>query len=579
MNHSGPIGRPLRILIVSNLFPPYFIGGAEVVAQRQALGLRALGHDVSVFAGRIEEDEAGLGRLERECADGLVVWRTSIASFASEENFRNARTAEQFKAVLNAARPDLVHFHNVAGLGADLVPLASRRGIPTVLTLHDLWGLCYRGTMLRVDGTTCRNTEECGTHCDRAIRPHDVHHALPMRLRRDFVAWCFNHASRVISPSQALANSYVQAGVIKRNRLSVISNGIDLSPFRDMVRSRTSVVRFLCVAYLGEHKGITDLIEAARRLAAMPQLAFGWEVTIAGDGHLRPTVEAQIREFGLSEFVKCVGRVPRARVLELMSRSDVVILPSRWPENEPVSLLEAIAAGTAQLATDVGGVGALVEQGRTGMLVPPSAPQQLASAMRGYVEDPERAVKEGDANLARRNHFDEEVTTEAILAEYKKVLSQPITAPSDPLIICAGPVPDLDAYSACENLHQAEDAVAGGRRVRLAWHEWLPAEAWEEAAAFWNWGADTAFAPAAKALRWGIPIISSSACGPIVAVGRLFGGVTTVEQEIEMRWVLAKMAADPMPIARSKNARGGAEMLTALAPQESFHLRCPDNWP
>jgi hypothetical protein len=400
-----------------------------------------------------------------------------------------------------------------------------------------------------------------------------------MRLRRDYIVWCLGHASALVSPSASLADAYVKAGAAQRDRTFVISNGIDLRPFRELKRVPSTATRFLCVAYMGEHKGIPDLIEAARLLASDVSLKGRWSLTIAGDGHLLGDIQRQIVDYGLGETVQCLGRVPRERIIDLMSASDVIVLPSRWPENEPVSLLEAMAAGMAQLATDVGGNGALIEPGKTGTLVPPWAPDRLAEGMRAYIAAPERAQQEGQRNIARREGYAEEASVARLLDLYEEVLADPRSLPSESVVVCAGGAPDREIAGAVQSLHQAEDEIGAGRRVRLLWHGWLPADAWAEAAAFWNWSQDIEFAPALQAVRWGLPIIVPTECKSLLVVGQMFGGVRAIESVDDVRGLLASIAIDPAALPRAWNSRGAADMLATIAPQASFHIPCPDIWP
>lgn len=212
-----------RVLVVSNLFPPDGAGAAEVIAYRQARQLRAHGYTVSVFAGRMEPG-VHAGRLEIDHDDGLRVWRTPIVSFDPDDDFFTPRIGARLQSVLEAERPDLVHFHNLSGLGFSLIPLVARNGLPAIVTLHDHAGYCYRATALRPDGSPCREPEECGLACSGAVRPRDVGPALPMRLRRDYVAWSLEHADRLILPSAPLAASFRTAGVIDDARLQVVPN-------------------------------------------------------------------------------------------------------------------------------------------------------------------------------------------------------------------------------------------------------------------------------------------------------------------------------------------------------------------
>jgi glycosyltransferase involved in cell wall biosynthesis len=349
--------KPWRILVVSNLFPPHVVGGAELVAYRQALRLQARGHKVSVFAGWVAPaDQAGRLTVEEE-EDGLRIWRTPVASFDPDDGFIVPAIAARLKSVLRAEQPDVVHFHNLNGLGYSLIPVAGRAGFPVIVTLHDHAGYCYRATALRPDNSLCSEPEDCALACQGAIRPRGLGMALPMRLRRDYIVSALAHADWLISPSASLADAYVAANAADAGRIEVISNGIDLEPFHGFVRRRDGgPLRFLCSAYLGEHKGIPDLLQAAALLTEEPDLVGGWSLTIAGDGHLRPELETQIASGRFANAVTYLGRVTRDRIIAELASTDVLVLPSRWPENEPVVLLEAIAAGVAQLATDVGGM-------------------------------------------------------------------------------------------------------------------------------------------------------------------------------------------------------------------------------
>ena len=572
-----------RILIVSNLFPPHVVGGAEIVAHRQALRLRARGHAVSVFAGRVAPaDQAG--RLDRETIDGLPVWRTPVASFEPDDNFRVPAIAARLHAVIAAERPDVVHLHNVSGLGFSLVPLVRRLGVPAVVTLHDHSGYCFRATALRPDDSLCSDTDECASACRGAIRPRDPGLDLPMRLRRDYVARALSFADRLISPSRALADAVRASDAIDPARLEVVSNGIDLAPFRALpprspARGSPAAgqgpLRFVCIAYLGEHKGIPDLLAAARLLAADPQLAGRWSLVIAGDGHLRGQVEAALAGDRFGGAVAYPGRIPHAEIVAELARADVLVLPSRWPENEPVVLLEAIAAGVATLATATGGMPDLVAAGRTGELVPPGAPAALAAAMALYIRDPARARAHGEANRARRDEFAEDATIAALEAIYRQVCEAPVPAPGQarPLVLCAGDWPTAEVAEMCNNLHRLEPRGAG---VRLLWHGWADAADWENAALLWNWSSGMSHAAVQRALRAGVPVLAPRSCAPAVGIERCYGAALTYDSYLEGMVALARLPHDAaaLPMLR-RGCRAAADLLYSSAPQARYDLPTP----
>jgi hypothetical protein len=166
-----------------------------------------------------------------------------------------------------------------------------------------------------------------------------------------------------------------------------------------------------------------------------------------------------------------------------------------------------------------------------------------------------------------------------LLDLYEEVLADPRSLPSESVVVCAGGAPDREIADAVQSLHQAEDEIGAGRRVRLLWHGWLPADAWAEAAAFWNWSQDIEFAPALQAVRWGLPIIVPTECKSLSVVGQMFGGVRAIESVDGVRGLLASIAIDPAALPRAWNSRGAADMLATIAPQASFHIPCPDIWP
>ncbi len=154
---------PNRVLVCSNYYPPTFIGGAELIAHQQALTLRELGWEVVVFAGDPPGKAARYTR-RRETFEGLRVHRVGLAQadFDPEfANFSQPAVEREFEAVLDAERPDVVHFHNLIGLSIGLIRVARRRGLKTALTVHDHWGICHNNTLMKRDMEICTDHTRC----------------------------------------------------------------------------------------------------------------------------------------------------------------------------------------------------------------------------------------------------------------------------------------------------------------------------------------------------------------------------------------------------------------------------------
>ena len=425
-----------RILVVANHFPPEAVGGAEVVAHRQALALRRRGFDVTILAGARPREGFESGALRVDEVDGLTVYRLAVQSYSTESNFHWPAAAGRLQAIVAAREIDIVHFHNVTGLGANLIPAAKALGCRTIVTLHDHWGFCFKNTRLRNEGAVCINAEECGA-CLPAIAQASV--PVPIRLRRDYVAWCLEQADLLVSPSAYLARTYEASGVIRRP-VTVLSNGINNHAIPVSSPSGGEEVAFVAFAYFGEHKGIPLLIQAADRLSADPELKGRWSLTFAGHGHLEPEVVKAAADKRLHGAVRHVGRLRHHEALALMGRSDVAVLASVWPENEPVTMLEAISTGTAQLASRLGGNVELVDEDASGLMFPAGDVEALAAAMRRFILEPGLAVRFGAYNAARRDQFAEQRTIDR-LQEMLTAL-EPAPDLEEIVVLCAGMAPD-----------------------------------------------------------------------------------------------------------------------------------------
>jgi hypothetical protein len=388
--------------------------------------------------------------------------------------------------------------------------------------------------------------------------------------------WCLNQADRLIVPSSYLAFAYTQAG-ISATRMRVLSNGIELSLFPSTRKepSPDRKVRFLWSGYLGEHKGIMILLQALEKLSQDESLRGHWQITIAGDGHLRSKLEATLASLKLKDNARFVGRLPRTELLDLLRSIDVMVLTSVWPENEPVTLLEAIASGTAQIATRIGGNVGLVENMKSGFLVPPGDASELAGAMRGYIVDPALAAVHGNYNSDRRAGFDELQTIdnlESILASLeiaKENSAQPVL-PAEPVILCGRAWPPTEVTSMLNRVH---DHLLPGMTPRFIWHEWTDLATWRDTVLLWLWDSEPSERLFDDAMRRGIPVLAP-VTDKATALARHYGGVILYRTYLEALATLRTLLSIPtLRTEFSARARASASAATALAPREQFSLR------
>jgi glycosyltransferase involved in cell wall biosynthesis len=196
---------------------------------------------------------------------------------------------------------------------------------------------------------------------------------------------------------------------------AVIPNGVDLDRYHEGARG---CGRIVSVARLEPQKNPLGLIEAfARGLKDEP----GWRLLLAGDGSLRESARERARHLGVADRVDFLGA--RADMPEILADCDVFALASDW-EGSPMAVIEAMAAGLPVVATAVGGVPDLVENGVTGLLVSPGDPEALGGALLALSRDPQRRQALGAAARRRAARFGVRQMVAGYAALFEKVAAR-----------------------------------------------------------------------------------------------------------------------------------------------------------
>lgn len=182
--------------------------------------------------------------------------------------------------------------------------------------------------------------------------------------------------------------------VARPEQLVVIHNGVDPRPFLETdgspIREELGLNEGPVLTFVGRLAPPKDPVTL---LSAVKDLPNG-VLLIVGDGELQPQVERYIAENGLNRRVKLLGE--RRDVPRILAASDIFVLSSRW-EGLPYTIIEAMMAGLPVVATRVGGIPELVEEGVTGYLVPPKDPDALVKAIHKLLGDPSLRHRMGEA--------------------------------------------------------------------------------------------------------------------------------------------------------------------------------------
>jgi glycosyltransferase involved in cell wall biosynthesis len=218
--------------------------------------------------------------------------------------------------------------------------------------------------------------------------------ALPRRV----ACFTFKHADLVLTPSEALARAL--RGLEIGTDVRVVPNVVDDTVFRpEAARGGSGPQRLLTVGLLYEAKGIEYLLEAVRQLRERRD---DFRLDIVGDGPARARWESLGSELGVADVVTFHGMRSKPEIAALMRSSDLFVLPSRY-ENSPCVIVEALASGLPVVATRVGGVPELVEDG-FGLLAVPGDPVSLAETIEQALQTLDRFDRGAIAAAARARY-------------------------------------------------------------------------------------------------------------------------------------------------------------------------------
>jgi glycosyltransferase involved in cell wall biosynthesis len=407
----------LRILIVNTYH--YRRGGDSTYAFDLAALLKSHGHEVFHFAMKhrynmdCPEDEYFVDyvdyRERSEHGGPMARFGAFLRSVYSLEARR------KFAALLDKTRPDIIHMQNFRRhLTFSILGPARKLGIPVVFTAHDYDPVCP-SSLFFADGEPC---EVChGKHYFKAIprrcKQGSLAGTAAVVLESYFVKAMryFKHIDRIITPSAFGRSKLVECGM-DPDKIEVIHNFIETPGFEPAYGGGDYVV---CFGRLASEKGMNVLIEAA---AQAPDI----KTLIAGEGPERVQLEAQRAALG-ADNVEFLGYVDREDLFALVQESMFVVVPSVCYENFPYNVLESFALGKAVIGSKIGGIPEIVDEGKTGLLVPPRDPAALAGAMRRLAGDPALAETLGrNARKRIESDFGAEIHYNKLFDLYNRIV-------------------------------------------------------------------------------------------------------------------------------------------------------------
>lgn len=377
----------MRVLVAHNAYQQR--GGEDSVVDDEVALLRAHGAEVELMQAH-NDDVAGMGRIELL---GRTLW--------------SRPAAQEMAARCRSFRPDVVHVHNSFPLMSPAIHWAAQEvGVPVVQTLHNFRLMCPQAMLLR-NGKVC---EDCVGRvpwrgavrgCYRGSVAQSSVLAGMLVLHRGLGTWQ-RRVNRFIALNDFCRAKFIEGG-LPAQRVVVKPNFVDLGPAADQARDG-----LLFVGRLSPEKGL-DVLAAAARQAQVT-------VKVVGSG---PMQAALAQEPGL----QLLGAMPMEQVLAQMRSSSALVMPSLWYENFPRTLVEAWACGLPVIASRLGAMESLIEDGVTGALFTAGDAAALAEKLRWAVGH--GSVLAGMGHHARA-HYEANFTAARNHAQLMSIYAQAI---------------------------------------------------------------------------------------------------------------------------------------------------------
>ena len=402
----------MKILMVNKFLYPR--GGCETYMLSLAEELKAKGHEVEYFG--MYDDNNTVGNSAGQYTTNMDFHSKGLARFlypfkiiySSEAKRKLGKALDQFK-------PDVVHMNNINfQLTPSVIYAVKKRKIPLVQTVHDYQMICPNHLLYSFGEV--KPCERCiGGSRLNCLKYSCIHDSKAKSLigaieaKLYSILKTYKKVDLYICPSKFLEEKLLLANDLYRGKTLALHNFIEKKPLPELVAPEKPYVAF--ASRLSKEKGVTLLYEAAKML---PEYSF----LVAGSG---PDGDC------LKEVpnITMKGFLTGDELVSLMANAKVMLLPSVWYENCPLSILETHSFGVPVITMNSGGMAELVEDGKTGALINEPTPEAVAEAIRRCFEDEEyyNTLKE-NCETMREKIIGVSEYCDIVLAKYQELIDQ-----------------------------------------------------------------------------------------------------------------------------------------------------------
>jgi glycogen(starch) synthase len=376
----------VRVLVVTNLYPPHYLGGYELYCRDRVEYLRTGKHEVRVLTSTFINTSASEGdgnHISRELHLADPSGHPNVLRYAGYTWKRERHNARVLQRHIADFKPDVINWWNMEGLPSSLVEWGHRAGIPAVGVVCSGWPTHIRrmaNGRFRSRVSTWKSTRF-------------LEHITGVAMTVDLSA-----AARWLFISEDTRRRTLHAGQCLQDT-GVVRAGVDRSlfPFRPGLPWRW---RLLYLGRLDHRKGIDTIISALPILPATATLT----VVGSGDQSYTETLRQMVDDSDLADRVTFIEQIAQDQLSHIYGDADVLVCPFRWAEPSGGVLLEAMSSGTLVVATGSGGSGEYLRSEVDALLFEPDDVRGLAAQLLRLANDAKlrSRLREGGLHTATR---------------------------------------------------------------------------------------------------------------------------------------------------------------------------------
>ena len=419
----------MKIIYTTHQFYPDFGAGTELLTYMTANHIRRRGHSVRIVTGCPLSDIKNPNNIFDEYTfNKLLIHRYRHSSYDSTRNQSimeaehcNSMVQKWFRNILETFKPDLVHVFHLQRLSAGILETCYQIGVPFIITATDFWVICPTTQLLLPDNTLCSGPHHMMTNCVKHLTQKTSNTAIqylvsllpeslirgiihflnkvpririgPLRniyaltKRPQYVIKQINHASRILVTNRFMKNILETHGV-RTDIIKLMPFGIKpINRPTVSIENHSDILKIGFIGTLNFHKGVHVAIKALR---ALPQ-SIKIQLKIYGSREQFPEYASLLDTIIAADpRISFLGTFNPDHIGNVLQGIDILVIPSLWYENTPLILHQAQAARVPVIATDLGGMNEIIEDGKNGFLIQPNQDKELTNILEQLAINPKR---------------------------------------------------------------------------------------------------------------------------------------------------------------------------------------------